>query len=339
MRLLILGGTRFVGRHTAAAALARGHQVTLLHRGRSAPGLFPEAEHLIGDRHGDLAALRGRTWDAVIDPAAYHPDDVTAVLAALGAAPPPYLLVSTISVYADPTKPIDERSPVVPSAPPDASRDDLASYGGRKIAAEAALAAALPAERRLIVRPGLIVGPHDYDDRFPWWLRRVAAPARPLIAPGDPEAPVQLLDVRDLAAWLIDAVEQGRTGLFNAVGPATHLSMTAFLDTLVTTLGAARELVWVSDEVLVAQQVRPFAELPFWGPAQLAGACRVDASSARAAGLAFRPLADTVRDTWAWIERDWEREAPVRALAFARPPAGLTAERERAILDALTPAV
>ena len=202
MRLLILGGTVFLGRHLAARALERGHAVTLLHRGEHPATGLDGAEELLGDRTGDLSELDGRAWDAAIDTSGYDPDVVARSAAALAGTH--YTFVSTISAYLDLAR---------PGLAEDAPLADDEEYGGRKARCEARVAT--PA---LIVRPGLIVGPHDATDRFTYWVRRGARGGE-VLGPADPGRQVQVIDVRDLAAWMLDLVERGATGVFNATGP------------------------------------------------------------------------------------------------------------------------
>lgn len=315
MKLLVLGGTVFLGRHVVAQALARGDQVTLLHRGRRGVGLFPAARTLIGDRDGDLSALAEQAFDAVIDCSGYTAAQLersTALLAAV----PRYLFVSSISVGA--------------AFPPGQTYDeDLArlegdeGYGQAKARAEDALLAARPG-RATIVRPGLIVGPHDPTGRFTHWPLRVTAGGE-VLAPGRPERPVQFIDARDLADWCLRLVAAGSTGTFNAIGDT--LPMSELLDTCRDVAGSDARFVWFDDQALIAAEVEPWSELPLWIPEAdpAFGGMLLGANGrARAAGLHTRPLADTVRDTLAWA-RTPEGEA-------ARSPHAMTREREAGLL-------
>ncbi|MBP8297095.1 MAG: hypothetical protein KAX84_13360, partial [Burkholderiales bacterium] len=228
MKLLVLGGTLFLGRHVVEHALARGHAVTLLTRGRTNPDLFPDAERLIGDRDGDLAVLRGRTWDAVIDTCGYVPRIAGASAAALKDAVGHYTFISSISVYAELNATgIAEEAPVgVLAAPTEEVGPD--SYGPLKALCETAVVAQMPG-RVLNVRPGLLVGPHDPSGRFTYWVRRVAA-GGDVLAPGNPAAPVQVIDARDAAAWLVHCAQTQVTGVINMTGPGVPLQMDAVLD-------------------------------------------------------------------------------------------------------------
>ncbi|HEY6865927.1 MAG TPA: NAD-dependent epimerase/dehydratase family protein, partial [Candidatus Eisenbacteria bacterium] len=265
MRVLVLGGTRYLGRHLVEALLAHGHAVTLFHRGLSNPGLFPEAEHLRGDRAVSLEALAGGRWDVVFDPSGFEPRIVRASARAVAATAAHYVFVSTISVYADPTR-VDPDTPV---AALDGTEDSLPltlpDYGRLKVACERAVEEVLPG-RVLHVRPGLIVGPHDVDERFRWWLQRVARGGE-VLAPGRPERQIQLIDVRDLAAWMMRCGERRLTGTYDATGPVPPLSMRELLETIRAVVGGEARFTWVPDEILAAHQAKAGSELPFWVPA------------------------------------------------------------------------
>jgi len=331
VRLLILGGTLYLGRHLAAGALARGHEVTLFNRGRTAPDLFPGAERLRGDRDGDLAALAGRRWDAVIDTSGYLPRQVRASAALLAPAIERYCFVSSISVYADHTKPaLTEDDPVsqLPAGAPEALSGE--TYGALKAACEAALEALVPG-RALVVRPGLIVGPHDATDRSAYWPRRIAR-GGDVLAPGRPERPVQFIDARDLADWIVGRCEARAAGTWNATGPASLLTMGACLDACREVAGSDARFTWVDEAFLLDHGVAPYTELPLWVPEGARAFGSVSIARARASGLTFRPLAETMADVLAW-----DRSLPPgpRASRSRLPmPAGLPAERERALLAA-----
>ena len=223
MRLLLLGGTRFVGRHLAETALERGHQVSLFHRGKTNPDLFPQAEHLLGDREGDLSILDGRRWDAVLDVNGYVPRIVRVSAERLAGAADRYVFISTISVYADvAVRGRHEGSPVKQPPPGEEGSEEFTgkAYGWLKARCERAVEEVWPG-RTLIVRPCLLVGPHDFTGRFPYWPWRVARGAE-VLAPDRPDLPIQALDARDLADWVLRSVESGHTGLFNASGPRSY---------------------------------------------------------------------------------------------------------------------
>lgn len=325
MHFLVIGGTIFLGRHLVPAALARGHAVTLFNRGQHNPDLFPDVEVLRGDRNGDLAALDGRRWDAVVDTCGYVPRQVRRMTDALAGRVGHYTFVSSISVYADEGTPhLDESAAVGTLADPTVERVDGETYGPLKALCEQAAEAGMPG-RALVVRPGLIVGPWDPSDRFTYWPVRVARGGA-FAAPAGPDLPVQVIDVRDLAEWTVRQVEAGATGTFNAAGPAAPLTMGAVLDTCRAVAGADARPVWIPEAVLAAHGVGAYVEMPLWVPAAAAGLSTVDVGKAVAAGLTFRPLADTVRDTLDW-SRTWPADRPLRA--------GLSAEREAALLAAV----
>jgi 2'-hydroxyisoflavone reductase len=317
MRLLVLGGTRFLGRATVEAALAGGHDVTLFNRGVTNPELFPEAEKLRGDRTRDLGALAGREWDALLDMATFLPRVVRLSVEAFRDRVGRYVYVSSISAYADQSVPPVEGAPVAELDDPDA--EDLEHYGALKAACERIVDDAF-GERALIVRPGLIVGPHDPTDRFTYWPRRIADGGR-VLAPAPPDAPVQFVDVRDLGAWIVHATESGLSGVFNATGET--LTFEGLLDECRRVAGSGAEIVWVSRDHLLASGVGEWMELPLWiASPEFSGMSRADISKAVAAGLTFRPLAETIRDTLEWD----------RSRGNYEPQAGLAPGREAELL-------
>ena len=323
MRLLIIGGTIFLGRHLAEQALAQGHTVTLFNRGRSNPALFPQVEHLIGDRTGDLSALAGRTWDAVIDTCGYHPRDVRRTLDVLRGRVNCYQFVSTLSVYADDAPAgVTEDSPVA-SFEGDVETATVAAenYGPLKALCEQTVLEAMPA-CALVVRPGLIVGPHDRSDRFTYWPVRIDQGGA-VLAPGDPDAPVQFIHAADLAAWMVSLAGQGVNGVFNATGPDKPVTMGEVLDVCRAVTRSDARLTWVDEEFLLEQHVAPYIEMPLWVPSAYVGFNRVDCSKAIAHGLRFRPLFDTVSDTL-----DWHATRPPDTVLRA----GLSAVREAELL-------
>jgi 2'-hydroxyisoflavone reductase len=297
MRLLVLGGTKFLGRHVVAHALGAGHEVTTFTRGQTNPGLFPDAEHLHGDRDGGLDALRGREWDGVVDTSGYVPRIVRQSAELLRDAVQRYAFVSSISVYADFSAPVGESSPVAALEDPD-TEEIVAAYGALKAACERVVEETF-GERSARVRAGLIVGPYDPTDRFTYWPRRIAA-GGDVLAPGDPGAPVQLVDARDLAAWLVRLALDGPGGTFDATGPAEPLTLGGLLERTHVALGSSASLVWVDEQAILAAGVQPWTELPLWLPGGAGELMERDVSAARAAGLTFRPLAETVRDTEVW---------------------------------------
>jgi 2'-hydroxyisoflavone reductase len=301
MRLLVLGGTRFVGRHLTEAALAAGHEVTLFHRGRTNPDLFPEIEHVLGDRAQDLHLLKGRRWDAVIDVSGYLPKKVKAAADLLAGAVEQYVFISTISVYHDFLTPgVREDAPLLEPQPGDDEADRIppgGGYGRLKVLCERIVEEAFP-DRALIVRPCIIVGPWDYTGRFSYWVERIAA-GGDVLAPGRPDRPVELIDARDLAAFVIRGTERGLAGTFNAAGPERTLTMQGMLGACRAATGGDARFVWAGDAFLKENGV----ELPFWDSEE-EGYDLVDNRRAVSRGLTFRPLAETVRDVHAWVAGD-----------------------------------
>jgi 2'-hydroxyisoflavone reductase len=319
MKLLVLGGTRFLGRHLVEAALARGHEPTLFNRGRTAPELFGGVEQLRGERDGDLAPLRGRRWDALVDTCGYLPRVVRGSVGALRDALDAYLFVSSISVYADSATPgLDENAPRARLPAPDC--EDIPNhYGALKAACEDEVLAGF-GSRALVVRPGLIVGPFDPTGRFTYWPQRVARGGS-VLAPADPSYPVQFIDARDLAAWMLDLLERRASGVFNASGPAQPLSFGAFLDTCRLALQAQAEFIWPDASFLAARGVQAWTDLPLYAGDEGRGLCAADLSRALAAGLRLRPVADTCLDT-----ARWAGDMPLPA------GIGLAADREAELL-------
>jgi 2'-hydroxyisoflavone reductase len=320
MRLLVLGGTKFLGRHAVAAALAEGHDVTIFTRGRTNPELFPEANHLQGDRDGGLDALRSGEWDGVVDTSGYFPRVVAQSAELLRDRVGRYVFVSSISAYADFSDPVTEASPVAELEDP-ASESIERDYGALKAACERVVEDVY-GDRSARVRAGLIVGPYDPTDRFTYWPRRIARGGT-VLAPGRPDAPVQFVDARDLGAWLARLALDGPGGTFNATGPAKPLTFAELLERARDATGSDAELVWVDDDRVLEAGVEPWTELPLWLPGtEYAGLARADISRALAAGLGFRPLEETVVDTLAW-DRTVEGDRPT-----------LQPEREAEILSA-----
>ncbi|MEM6996143.1 MAG: NAD-dependent epimerase/dehydratase family protein [Myxococcota bacterium] len=313
-RLLILGGTGFLGPHVVEAAIERGYGVTLFNRGQTNPHLFPDLEKLRGDRNVDVSALEGREFEIVIDTSGYFPRQVEATLAALGTGAGRYLFVSSISAFADLSKP--GLSETAASAPmPDPYSEAMPQDG-------------------IVVRPGLIVGPGDPTDRFTYWPTRIAK-GGVVLAPNDPADPVQFIDVRDLAAFMLSAAENGEHGIFNAAGPGAPTTIGALLEACKEVSGSDAEFVWAPTPFLAEHEVAPWMQLTVWVPSddpEFGGMGQVDIAKAKAAGLSFRPAKETIRDTLAW----WEGLPADRR---AEPRAGLAAEKERAVLAALQAAV
>lgn len=324
MKLLLLGGPRFLGHHVIEAALARGHEVTLFNRGRTSPEAFQELERLQGDRDGGLDVLRGRRWDAVVDTCGYDPRVVADSCEVLSGGVGRYCFVSTISVLADASVPgQDETAPVARLAEGADRTMTPETYGALKAGCEEAAAAVL-GERLLVVRPGLIVGPLDPTDRFTWWPVRLARGGE-VLAPGGPDCPTQFVDVRDLAAFLVSCLERDLHGTYHATGPVPPTTLGRVLETCRRAVGSEAALTWVPEEFLSRHGVQAWMEMPLWVPRDAEGMVRVDVSRAVAAGLTFRDVAETARDTLAW-----HRRRP----GSGRLEAGLPEAREREVLEA-----
>jgi 2'-hydroxyisoflavone reductase len=333
-KILVLGGTVFLGPPFVQAARAAGHTVTLFNRGKTNPQLFADLEQLRGDREkGELDALKGRAFDAVVDTSGYVPTHVEATAKLLREHCTHYQFISTISVYGSfgqrPDR-IDE-SAATPDVPEDKSeqagaattiRQAMPFYGALKAKCEAAAAAAMPG-RVCTIRPGLIVGPGDTSDRFTWWPVRCDR-GGDVLAPGDPDGHVQFVDVRDLAAWMLHCIEHDVTGTFNATGFHGRVSMAEVLGACKCATSSAVNLVWADEAFLAEEKVQPYMQLPLWIPRD--GRSVVDCSKAIAAGLRFRPVADTVRDTLQWAKSGEPRP-------FART--GLKPEREAELIAKL----
>jgi len=310
MRLLVLGGTKFLGRHGVDAALAAGHDVTIFTRGETNPELFPEVEHLVGDRDGKLDALAGRSWDGVVDTSGYVPRVVRQSAELLRDAVGRYVFVSSISVYDDFSDPVDESSPVAKLEDP-STEEIMEAYGALKAACENVVDEVY-GDRSARVRAGLIVGPYDPTDRFTYWPRRIALGGE-VLGPGSPDAPVQFVDARDLARWLVELALNGPGGTFNATGPAEPLTFAQLLERARAAIGSDANVVWVDDQHVLDAEVQPWTELPLWLPgAEYAGMTRADIRRALEAGLTFRPLEETVVDTLAW-DRSVPGERPTLA--------------------------
>ena len=327
MKILLLGGPKFLGRYLIEAALARGHTVTLFNRGQTHPDLYPEVEKLRGNRDGDLDALRGRQWDTVIDTCGYAPRVVRASAGLLADGVSHYTFISSLSVYSETRQPgMDEGGPLGRLNDESVEQITGETYGPLKVLCERAVEQALPG-RALHVRAGLIVGPHDSTDRFTYWPHRIARGGEALL-PGRPDYGVQFVDVRDLADWVVRMSEQRASGAFNAAGPDYTLTMAQLFETCREVSGSDARPTWVAEEFLLEAKVAPWTEMPLWIPdsdPDSVGFSTFNCRKAIAAGLAFRPLAETVGDTLAW---DATRPAdhPWRA--------GLEPEREAELLQA-----
>ncbi|HKV36593.1 MAG TPA: NAD-dependent epimerase/dehydratase family protein [Pyrinomonadaceae bacterium] len=336
MKLLIIGGTRFVGRHLVAAALERGHEVTLFNRGTQ-PSPFADVETIAGDRNKDLDKLQGRRWDTVIDTCGYLPRNVKATAEMLSGSVERYVFISSQSAYADVSVPgVVETAPLRGLTSEQLERAyaiDTAGqpayaelYGGLKALCEQAAEEAMP-NRVLIVRPGLIVGPYDYTDRFTYWVVRVARGGE-VLAPGRPARPVQFIDARDLAEWIVLMTEGGVAGVYNANRLPNTLTMQDVLDECKSAANSDAIFTWATEEFLREEKVAAWSEMPLWLPEeeapQLQGFMFVNCDKAFAAGLRIRPLNETVSDTLAWAS-DELRDTALKA--------GIDSTREQELLS------
>jgi 2'-hydroxyisoflavone reductase len=316
VKLLVLGGTEFLGRALVESALERGHEVTLFNRGRTNPELFPEAEKVRGDRAVD--PIPSGRWDVVVDTSGYLPAVVRRSAEALRDSVERYVFVSSISAYADLSTGPTEESPLAElgEMPSDEMLPDYANYGALKALCEDVVTEVF-GDRALIVRPGLIVGPHDPTGRFTYWPHRIARGGE-FVVPGPPEATVQIVDVRDLGDWIVDLAERRESGAFNATHPG--LSWGELVDSCQRVSGGGQP-VWIDSEFLAEHEVGQWMELPLWlHDRESVGMMQADVSRALDAGLTFRPLDETVRGT---LE-----------LAETTEAAGLRPEREREVIEA-----
>jgi 2'-hydroxyisoflavone reductase len=328
VRLLVLGGTSFVGRAVVTAAVDRGWQVTTFNRGL-APWAHPQAEQLIGDRlrPADLAVLSGGHWDAVVDTWAGAPRAVRDSARVLAGGVDRYLYVSSRSVYVSPPpQGMDETCPTVPASADAAATEYPQDKRGGEIAVQAEFG-----DRAVLARAGLILGPHEDVGRLPWWLLRIHRGGR-VLAPGPPELPLQYIDVRDLATWLLDAATSGVSGPVNVVSRAGHTTMRQLLAAAVTVTGTGTELIWVSPEAISAAGIHRWTELPGWIPPgdEYAGLHSTNVERAYATGLHCRPIGQTVADTWAWLLTT----GGALPASPSHPSLGLDPAKEQAVLAA-----
>jgi 2'-hydroxyisoflavone reductase len=323
MKLLVIGGTVFLGRQTVAAALHAGHEVTMFNRGKSNPGLFPGAEEIHGDRDGGLGAVEGRRFDAVLDTCGYIPRHVRDSARTLASSVDHYTFISSISVHADTDERIDESTPVQTLEDPTVEQVTGESYGPLKALCEQAVEEEMPG-RVLVIRPGLIVGPYDPSGRFTYWPLRVARGGRVLAPPAN--TPVQIIDARDIADWNLRMISERATGVYNATGPASRLEMKETLEACRAAARSDADFVYATEEFLLENKVGPWMELPLWIPAGQGALMDADCAKAFSAGLNCRPVEDIARDTLAWAA-----DAP-----NAMPPgAGLAPEKEAELLAKL----
>jgi len=327
MKILILGGTAFLGPQIVEAARARGHVLTLFNRGKTNPGLFPDIEKLRGDRDGDLASLEGRKWDAVVDTSGFVPRLVTMSAALLAPNVKQYVFVSTISVFGEGLKPGTAEDGPLATTPDESSEDVQMYYGALKALSEKAATKAMSG-RAWNVRPGLIVGPGDKSDRYTYWPVRIAKGGE-VLAPGDGNDPVQYIDVRDLAAFIVLGVEHNLSGTYNATGPAKTLVMKKMLEGIKKGTGGDAKFTWVATDFLEKKEIAPWRDIPVWVPSRNGeeGFTQISCAKAIAAGLTFRPVAATAKDTLAWFKTLPEDRR-------GKLLAGISADKEKELLAA-----
>jgi 2'-hydroxyisoflavone reductase len=322
MRILVLGGTSFAGRHLVELALAHEHELVLFNRGRTGAELHPGVERIVGERAGNLDGLRGRAFDVVVDMCGYFPADVDRSARLLASAAGRYVFVSSRSVYSDHSRPGANEDSAVGELPPSAPADEITeeSYGPLKLGCERAAQAAF-GDRALILRPGLIVGPYDPTGRFTYWPVRVAE-GGDVIAPAPSDQPIQVVDARDLAAFALGLIERGDGGTYDVVSPAGRLTLGGVVDACREAAGSDARPVWVDEDFLLERDVEPWTELPLWTPGDdMAGFQRSDVARALAAGLEIRPIAETAADTLRWAQATKPDPGPA-----------MTREREAALL-------
>ena len=316
-KILILGGTNFVGPHIVDAAVARGHTVTLFNRGKTHPGMYPNLEKLRGDRDGHLEALRNRDWDAVIDPSGYVPRIVAMSAQLLAPRVDQYVFISTITVYSRDTIVGDDETAPVRTIDDPTNEDVSKNYGALKALSEQAAEHAMPG-RVATIRPGLIVGPGDQTGRFTHWPWR-ASQGGEMLGPGDGTTPVQWIDARDLGRWIVKVVEDKTVGVYNALGPKDRTTMKAVLDACNAAGGNKARITWVPGDFLTAQGLEGWQDLPMWidNKGENAGFGTRQDARAVAKGLTFRPCLDTARDTLAWLATlPPDEQAKVRSSAI-----------------------
>ncbi len=338
MKILIIGGTKFLGRHLVDAALQNNHEVTLFNRGtKYTEASIPDVEQIHGDRNSDLEKLSGRNWDAVIDTSGYLPQTVEASAEFLKDKVGQYVFISSGSVYPETPEPnydettrtavlSDEQKKEVAKIDPKGALDGKVlgeHYGALKKLCEEAIERVMP-NRLLTVRAGMIVGAFDWTDRFNYWVMRIAQGGK-ILAPGKPEKFVQLIDARDLSEWIIKMVEESVTGIFNVTGKPFELDFGKMVEAIKNATGSDAKFVWADEKFLEENNVQPWSEMPFYLPesfAETRGFMAMNVDTALAKGLKFRPLSDTILDVFNWRKnQDFEMKA------------GISAEREKELID------
>ncbi len=300
MKLLILGGTQFLGRHIVSQAIAKNHDVTLFNRGLSDPKLFTEVEHIQGDRNNDLSILNGRAWDAVIDTCGYFPEQTAASSNLLKDKVGQYVFFSSMSVYKNPRKDDDENGLTYSLEDGHPIDDTPSTYGLRKKLCEDEITSRMK-NRALVIRPGLIVGPHDQTWRFPYWIDRIRRGGE-VLAPGNPNSPIRFIDVTDLAEWTLQLIEKNESGVFNAIGPNPRYTIGQLLEDCKRELKSDCEFTWVSEYFLLSHNVKPWIEIPIWLPVESEELHLLVYEKAQKAGLISSPVSETIRKTSIWLD-------------------------------------
>ncbi|OZI10284.1 NAD-dependent dehydratase [Bacillaceae bacterium SAS-127] len=337
MKVLILGGTRFLGRAFVEEALKRGHEITLFNRGTNKEA-FPEVEQLTGDRDGDISQLENRSWDIVMDTCGFSPHQIKKIAAVLGEKIEQYTYISSISVYKDwipynITEDYHQQS-ILQEQLRDVEEGEVSPYehyGALKVLCEAEAEKHWP-ERVLNVRAGHIVGPFDYTDRLPYWIQRVAQGGKVLV-PGRRDRPIQIIDVKDIATWVFHMAENRQSGTFNVTYPCDELTMEELLNTCKKVTNSDAEFVWVEEQFVLDHKIQPWTEMPLWIPEHFPlegetepwnGSFSINIEKAVNSGLTLRPIEDTVHDVYQWekIRQDSERKT------------GISREKEKELLDA-----
>ncbi|MBN8203277.1 SDR family oxidoreductase [Bacillus sp. NTK034] len=335
MKVLILGGTRFLGKALAEEGLKRGHDITLFNRGNNKEA-FSEVEQLAGDRDGDVSQLKNRKWDAVMDTCGFAPHQINKIAAVLGDSIEHYTYISSISVYKDwiPLNLTEDYH--LQSMPQDRLKDveegrisPYEYYGALKVLCEAEAEKHWPG-RVLHIRAGQLVGPFDYTDRLPYWVQRVSEGGN-IVVPGRPDRPIQLIDVKDIAAWGFNMAENSKAGTYNITGPDYELTMEELLNTCKSVTNSNAKFVWADEQFVLDHQIQPWTEMPLWIPEHfpLDGEDKpwhmcISVKKAIENGLSFRPLEDTIQDVYQWEKgrQDSGRKA------------GISREKEQELLDA-----
>lgn len=325
MKLLLIGGTIFLGRHCVEVALRRGHEVTLFFRGKHGADLFPGVERIIGDRAEDMNKLSGRTWDAVIDCCGYFPRDLVKSTEQLRDSVGRYCFISSISAYAEESVLYrNEESPLATTDDVEATQITGENYGGLKAMCEDVVRGAF-GDRALVIRPGLIVGPNDISDRFTYWPVRFDRYDK-ILCPNRMDQPLQVIDVRDLAEWTIDLLERNIGGDFSATGPAEPLRWGEFIMECKRVIKPAIDIIWMDEEFLLKNEVGPWSDLPLWlsKESNADGMDTIDLTKPLEYGLKFRSMETTLKDTIAYYN-----SLP----ADYKPRGGLTREREEELIE------